>query len=244
MAFYWPLFLLCRHLVYVCGNQRAYWRRRGLRAQRDSFIYNGIDTQFFVPAAFAASAPDVRAKYGFADNDYVIGICAALRTEKAHADLLAAVKRLRASGIPAKCLIIGDGTERARLENEIRRLGLASHSVITGFQPDVRPFMLACDAMALVSHAVETFSVSALESMAMGKPMVMTRIGGATEQIQEGVNGYTYPPGDISALCERLQLLADPVRREAMGAAARKTVEEHFSITTMVDGYERLFLDV
>ncbi|MHB8078586.1 MAG: glycosyltransferase [Candidatus Krumholzibacteriia bacterium] len=239
MVFYWPFFRACDMLVYVCGNQRRYWRRRGLRAAADTFIYNGIDTEHFADAYSAAEKQQLRQGQGFRDGDYVVGICAALRREKAHDDLLQAIAGLRAEGIPAKCLIVGDGPERPAIERRIAALGLPSHVVITGFQADVRPFIAACDVMALVSHA-ETFSISALEAMALGRPMVMSRVGGADEQIQDGVNGFMYEPGDVEALGRCLASLADPVRRTEMGRQAREVVLSRFAIDTMVRRHEAL----
>src|SRR5207237_6523016 len=67
--------------------------------------------------------------FGFGPQDYVIGLCAALRPEKAHGDLLTAVAKLRARGVPAKALLIGDGPQRQGLEQTIRQLGLGEHEI-------------------------------------------------------------------------------------------------------------------
>jgi glycosyltransferase involved in cell wall biosynthesis len=80
--------------------------------------------------------------------------------------------------------------------------------------------------------------------MSLGKPMVMTRIGGAEEQVVHGSNGLLFEPGDIGTLARHLQLLADPARRAAMGEVAAQTVREHFTVQRMVarftDELERL----
>lgn len=240
MAFYWPLFRDCDRLVYVCASQRRHWRRLGLRARADAFVHNGIDTEHFSPAAVGLLGGEARIRFGFAPDDLVVGICAGLRPEKAHADLLEAILRLSRSGCPVRCLLIGDGPERPAIERRVVDLGLEGKVVFAGFQSDVRPCIAACDVMAIVSHAVETFSISALEAMALGRPMVMSRIGGAAEQVTDGVNGFTFPAGDIAALAACLEGCREAADRERMGANARAIVVEHFGVALMVQRYEAL----
>lgn len=227
-------FRYCELLVYVSHAQRKYWRARGLRARRDVVVQNGIDTEHFTDRCTPEQKAATRAEFGFAKDDYVIGICAALRPEKAHGDLLRALRQLRCSGVPAKVLIIGDGSQRALVERQIAELRLAGDAAITGYKADVRPYIACCDVMTLTSHAIETFSIAALESMSLGKPVVMTRIGGAEEQVLHGVTGLLFEPGDVDTLAQHLELLTQPQRRHAMGAAAAQFVREKFTLQRMV----------
>lgn len=238
MAFYWLLFRQCDSLIYVCENQRRHWRRLGLRARSDAFIHNGIDTARFSVAAVGDAARRVRDQFGISDDDFVVGICAGLRPEKAHGDLLEAIARLSREGVPARCLVIGDGPERPRIEGRIAELGLQARVAVVGFQVDVRPWVAACDVMAIVSHAVETFSISALEAMALERPMVMSRIGGADEQVTDGHNGYLFEAGDVDALAACLRTFADPAERRRQGANAREVVITRFDLHDMVRSYE------
>lgn len=243
MLFYRPFFRASKLLIYVCENQRSYWRARGLRARRDIVIYNGIDVERFADCWTTEEKTELRKRFGFAPTDYVVGLCAAMRPEKSHGDLLTAVARLRADGTIIKCLLIGDGPERVHIEDQIRTMGLPEHIRITGFLEDVRPAIAACDVMALVSHH-ESFSIAALEAMAMGKPMVMTKIGGAGEQVIESETGFLYPPGDISALMWTLKKLESAEARGRMGRQAREKVVSDFSLDTMVRKYESALLDL
>jgi glycosyltransferase involved in cell wall biosynthesis len=238
------LFRHCDLLIYVSHAQRQYWRGRGLRARRDIVIQNGVDTAHFADRLTAGQRAQVRAEFGFAPDDYVIGLCGYLRPEKAHDDLLRALHRLRQRGVPAKALLIGDGPRRAHIEQLIAQLQLQQAVVITGYRPDVRPCIASCDVMTLTSHD-ETFSLAALESMALGKPLVMTRVGGAEEQVQHGVNGLLYEPADIEALTSHLAVLAEPLQRQAMGEAARQSVHRTFTVERMMAAFtcELLALD-
>ena len=240
MLFYRPLFLACDMLVYVCRSQRAFWRVRALVARRDTVIHNGIDADHFADRTTPADKARLRQAYGFSADDYVIGLCAVMRPEKAHEDLLRAIALLKDAGLDVKCLFIGDGPQRLQIERKIDAMGLARQVRITGFMEDVRPVIAACDAIALVSHNVETFSIAALEAMALGKPMIMSRVGGAEEQIADGENGFLYRRGDIAALAGALRRLHDPALRARMSVQARQVVVRQFSVATMVTAYESL----
>jgi glycosyltransferase involved in cell wall biosynthesis len=233
MALYRPLFNRCDRLVYVCEAQRRHWRANGLRAAADEVIYNGIDTDRYADVRSPAEQLACRRSLGFADQDFVIGLCAAFRPEKAHGDLLAAAAALRARAVPARVLLLGDGPERAAIERRAGQLGMREHVLMPGVQRDVRPYIRACDVMTLVSHAIETFSLAALESMSLAKPLVMSDLGGAREQVTPGEHGFLYPPGDIEALSGHLRALTSPALRERLGQAAARRVRERFTVQAM-----------
>jgi glycosyltransferase involved in cell wall biosynthesis len=237
MLLYTRLFKRSDLLVYVCENQRDYWRDRGLRAAADAVVHNGIDVEYFSDLQTPQQKLEMRRSLGFSPDDYVIGLCSYMRPEKAHGDLLQAIARLRSQGTPAKGLFIGDGPERPAIEAQVTALGLREHIVITGLQRDVRPYIGCCDVMTLVSHAVETFSLAALESMALGKPLVMSDIGGASEQVLHGQTGFLFEPGDIDALTTHLQSLASQTLQSRMGSAAQRRVRQLFTVDTMTTGF-------
>ena len=235
MLLYRHLFRRSDLLIYVSENQRDRWRDWGLGAAADAVVQNGIDVDYF-SAARTPRHENFRASLGLTEADYVIGLCSGLRPEKAHGDLLHAIARLRERGIAAKALLIGEGPERPHIESLILELGLSEHVVITGLQEDVRPYIACCDVMTLVSHT-ETFSLAALESMALGKPLVMSDIGGASEQVVHGQTGLLFEPHDIAALTEQLTTLGSAALRARMGAAAERRVRELYSLRTMTSGF-------
>ena len=239
MLLYRPVFKRYDLLVYVSEKQREYWRSKGLAGKRDIVIHNGVDLERFRDRTESSQREALRAQCGSSENDLLIGICAALRPEKAHRDLLLALARLRERGIAAKALIVGDGPERSTIEQTIAALNLSSCVFITGFKDDVRPYLAICDIIVLASRAIETLSIAALEAMAMGKPLVLTRIGGAEEQVIDGNNGFLYEPGDIEALTDKLAELQLQSTRNRMGSASRERVESLFSESRMMEQFER-----
>jgi glycosyltransferase involved in cell wall biosynthesis len=239
LLLYRPFFWATHHLVFVCQAQRRYWLRRGLWARQIHMIYNGVDTSHFDPIAFEGKIAAARESLGFSVQDRVVGICAVLRPEKAHVDLLSAVAMLRHEGCNWRVLIIGDGPGRVAVEAEVARLGLTGSVRITGFQSDVRNSLAACDVVALVSTK-ETFSIAALEAMAMGRLMIMSDVGGAREQVEHGVHGFLFPAGDVRALAQCLRESSDKSRVRQLGLEARQRVLREFSLQSMLDAYAAL----
>ena len=229
----------CDVLVYVSENQRRYWRGRGLRARSDTVIHNGVDAAHFSAGLAAARAAVIRRELGPSAAELVVGICAALRPEKAHADLLAACAQAVAAGANLHCLIIGDGPERAAIVAAADSLGIGGRVTITGFQADVRPYIDACDVMVLASYT-ETFSLAALESMAMGKPVIMTQVGGADEQVTDGDDGRLFAARATDELARHILAMRDTALRQSMGTRAREKVVCRFALSDMVETYSRL----
>jgi glycosyltransferase involved in cell wall biosynthesis len=243
MLWYRPFFWSADRAIFVCEAQRRHWARRRVSGRRNDVIHNGVDLDYWRASPEQEKAT-LRRVFGFAEHDFVVGMSAVLRPEKNHVQLVHAIARLRRRGIPARALLIGDGAMREAIETRARSLGVAGEVTITGFRQDVRPLVGACDAVALCSTAVETFSLAALEAMALGRPVVHADVGGAAEMIRPGRNGFLFPVGDTAALVERLAALADPAACRRMGARARETVEARFSERAMVERYEQTFLEL
>ena len=237
MLAYRPMFWAADRTIFVCEAQRLHWLKRHLCGRRNQVIYNGVDTEYWKPVR-PTDREALRSSLGYSPEDMVVGLSAVLRPEKNPLQLLDAAARLRGQGIPAKLLFIGDGPMRPAIEARARALALSDAVCITGLQQDVRPLLGACDVVALCSTAVETFSLAALEAMALGLPVVHSNVGGAAEMVRPGRNGYLFPVGDTAALTGRLAALADPASRRRMGARAREVVETRFTERAMVDRYE------
>jgi len=243
MMIYRLFFWISDCLVFVCEKQKRYWLHRGVFSRRNEVIYNGVDTEEFRDKQSPQERRTLRGALGFSDADYVIGVSALLRPEKNHLQLLEAIAMLRNLGIPARALMIGDGEMRGAIEARARELRVENDVVITGLKLEVRPYIAACDAMALCSFT-EAFSLAAIEAMALCKPVVHSDVGGAAEMIVPGRDGFLFPVGDTRALVDKLAVLADRTVCRRMGHEARATVEARFSERAMVDRYERTLLDL
>lgn len=243
MLYYRACFWMADLAVFVCDRQRQYWRRRGVAGRRNEVVYNGVDLATFDGRWNGEPRRAMREQLGYAEGDFVIALSAVLRPEKNPVALVEAVALLRARGLKANALFIGDGPLRAPVEARARELGIEASVKVAGAQLDVRPHLAASDALVLCSHT-EAFSLAAIEAMAMHKPVVHSDVGGAAEMIRPGWNGFLYPAGDTEALAQRLGQLARRPSRTAMGDNARRMVESRFSEQSMVDRYEQLLLGI
>jgi glycosyltransferase involved in cell wall biosynthesis len=241
---YRPFMWAADYTVFVSENQRRYCMRRALRSRRNTVIHNGIDTRHFQDHRSALERHALRTELGYADTDFVIAITAVLRPEKNHVQLIEAIARLCRAGFPAKALLVGDGPTRGAVEARARTLGVEREVTVTGFREDVRPYLAACDVVCLCSLTTEALSLAAIEAMAMAKPLVHSRVGGATELIEPGRNGLLFPPGDTAALVECLSQLTDRHTRLTMGRSARAKAEAAFDEEAMIDRYEQLLLAI
>lgn len=225
-------------ILFGARTQARLWQEKyriGAPPVPTDVLYNGVDLKRFDIHPHAVSqrshAPRTR---------YVVGAVGRLHPEKAHTDLVKAIGILRGRGVDAGALIVGEGSERARIEALAAETGLRDYVVLAGQQRDVRPFLEQMDAFALTSTGIETFSNAALEAMAKGVPIVTSRIGGMEELIAFG-GGLSYPPGDVVALADALEsLLSDEQHRRGMAFAARRAVVEHFAWPRMVDRFVAL----
>ncbi len=126
-----------------------------------------------------------------------VGMC---RPEKNQEVLLTTLRRLRVARVDAHLVIAGDGPLRAATQ---AARGASSRSPdrvhFIGAVEDVRPVLAALDVFVLPSIAVESFSNAALEAMSMGRPVILSDIGGAREMIHDGVEGYVVSPTELAA---------------------------------------------
>jgi len=166
---------------------------------------------------------------------------ARLRRNKAHHDLLEAFLQVRERHPRALLLLVGDGHERAWVEDGIRARGLEASVRLLGRRRDVHDLYHLADANVVASTR-EGFSNVVLEAMAAGLPQVLTNVGGNPEAVGESGCGMLVPPRDPAALGRGLlRLLEDRGLAASMRAAARRRVTR-FSVDEQVRRTESLYL--
>jgi glycosyltransferase involved in cell wall biosynthesis len=137
--------------------------------------------------------------------------------------------------------LVGDGPERSRIENEIARLGLADHVRLLGERDDVARLLHAFDLYVLCS-VTEGLSLSILEAMAAGLPVVATRVGGNPELLDQGRAGILTPARDPDALADAIiDLLTNREKASALGLAARERARRSFDIRPVARRLEEIY---
>src|SRR5437867_744113 len=206
------------------ANARYIVKTFGVPAARLQVIPCGVDAERFSPHGERLEPPHV--------------VCVArLRPVKNLGLLLEACAGLRARGVEFRCTVIGDGPCRDELEAMRARLGLARVVEFAGAaeQAEVLAWWQRATIAALTSTS-EGMPVSLMEAAACGVPAVATAVGGIPELIEDGVTGFLIAPGDAGRLARALErLLHDPALVARLGVAARRRVEERFSLTGQVD---------
>jgi glycosyltransferase involved in cell wall biosynthesis len=209
----------------LLGIARDIWR---LSPRRLRYIPNGIDT-----ARFAAAVPHDAAALAALGTGPVIGTIAALRPEKNLRRLLTAFARLRET-MPARLVIVGDGGERAGLEQWARQLGVAPHTLFAGHSTAPERWMASFDIFALSSDT-EQMPLSVLEAMAAGLPVVATDVGDVRLMVA-AENRRLIVARDADAMAAAFSRALDT----GAGAANRSRAREEFDQAIMFKSYRAL----
>jgi len=175
-----------------------------------------------------------RAALGLAADELGIGIVARLDSIKAVDTLLEAFARVARALPRARLIVIGDGPEAGRLHALTRSLGIDSRVRFTGAVPDAARLLGGLDLYVSASRR-EGLSLAVLEAMALGLPVVATRVAGHVDAVSDGVTGRLVATDEPRALADALvSLLGEPAAaRRALGEAGRRRVEQRFGAERM-----------
>lgn len=190
-----------------------------------SVIYNGVDTERF--RANRGSRIAYRKMLGVDETTRVVGTVSRLSPEKGIAYFVDAANQLAREFPNAKFLVVGDGPERATLEQRATSGAIR----FLGMREDVSELLNAMDIFVLPSLA-EAFGIAAIEAMACGLPVVATRVGGLREIVLDDETGLLVLPRHAGALAAAVaRLIDDPIKCSAFGERGRARVLEHFTLS-------------
>jgi N-acetyl-alpha-D-glucosaminyl L-malate synthase BshA len=214
-------------ITTVSQNHAALIRRLLPLLQPAAVIPNFVDlTRFVQPPPTLRAGGRVLHLSNFrpAKNSMAVAeIFACLRTER-----------------PAELWLGGCGPELPAVEARLAAMGLAEDVRSLGWRDDAADLMAAADVLVLTSRE-ESFSLTALEAMACGLPVVAPRVGGLPELVKDGVSGLLYEPGDIAAAATLAgRLLEDGAERRRIGAAGIQRAAR-YAPANVIGAYERLY---
>lgn len=195
-------------------------------------VRHGIDTAYFSPVS-AVDKTSFRMHFlGAALSDkIVLGSVSGTDIEKGWLDLVAAAAQLPEPLRSRFALLVAGDPPKPALLAEVNRLDMQSQVYFPGLLDDVRPMLAACDVGFVLSYQ-EALSFACREMMALGLPVLVTRVGGLPENLNEGENGWIVEARDVSAITEVLRQISDqPERLRAFGAAARRHAEHWFNLS-------------
>jgi glycosyltransferase involved in cell wall biosynthesis len=229
------------HFVTVADAMKRQYLAAGIgRPDQYTRIFSGFNLE---PFLLAANDPALRAQYGIAPGDFVVGKIARLVKLKGHSDLFAIAPALVAKCPRIKFLLVGDGIWRQRFERQASELGLEKHFIFTGLVPAETVARLA-GVMDLVIHlsSREGLARALPQALAAGRPVVAYDCDGSGEVCVDDETGFLVQPGDLRSLQDRiLRLAGDPELRERLGQKGRQFIRERFAEQRMVDELHALY---
>jgi glycosyltransferase involved in cell wall biosynthesis len=201
-------------------------------------IYSGIELGRFQADL---DVEKIKRELGISPDDLVVGAVSKLWEGKGHRCLLRAARDVVDKIPGVKFLFVGEGYLRGELESLRDSLGLQDKVIFTGFRSDI-PEITACFDIAVLASLFEGLGRVLLEAMAVGKPVIASRVGGIVDVVDDGLTGILVPPGDEKALVSALiRLLSDGDPRKRMGEAGKRKIDSRFSAKTMVNEIEKVY---
>jgi glycosyltransferase involved in cell wall biosynthesis len=210
----------------------------GVSARLVHVVRNGVDLKRFSSNGHQASA---RLRWGWREEELLIGVIANLRPEKGHATLLKAVPTVVKRFPQAHFLIAGPDPLKQGEHLRAMASNLSSHVSFLGDCCEVPELLAALDIFVLPSLS-ESLPNALMEAMSAGRPVIASAVGGCSELVVHGQTGMLVPPQDPEALAQQIvRLLEEPELRERLGRAARKRAESEFDIKKAVERLETIY---
>ncbi|MGH1363345.1 MAG: glycosyltransferase [Calditrichia bacterium] len=217
----------------------------GIDERRIEVILNGVEHKKFFPCEELRE--QTRIKYGFSDNDFVIGNVGRLNKIKNQNMLIRAIAHLKNAGVNVHGMFVGGLTvgkdHGPELEALTKLLGIREQIHFTDFQDNVNAFYNMFDVFSLTSLN-EGCSNVIQEAMFAGRPIIATNVGGNPDLIQHEANGLLVESNSYVELAESIMKLRESASLgRGLAEQARKDALRLYPITTMVRSYERIYLE-
>jgi len=212
---------------------------RGVAKERIKVIYNGID-----PARLCVrlSREQIRAKHLIGENGFIVGMVARMFPQKDHPTFLRAARKIATEKPDVRFLLVGEGPDFERVRLLVNELDLDRQVIFAGGVDNVADYLNAMDLVLLTSKKSEGCSNALIEAMALGRPVIATRVAGNVELIEDGVTGRLVMPQKPQELADViLELLKNPEMLPALGGAAKSMALQRFSHQAMVKSFEEVY---
>jgi len=205
-------------------------------------VYSGMDMQAFLSAR---PEPELRAALGIPPKAPVVGKIARLFELKGHEFLIQAAAAIVERFPDVRFLLVGDGSLRGHLENQVARSGLEKNFVFAGLAPpvDIPRYTALMDVLVHLSLR-EGLPRTVVQALAAGIPAVSFALDGAPEVVIDGETGRLCAPEDVPAVSTAvIDLLEHPEKAREMGRRGREKVREQFDWRRMADRIEAEYFE-
>ena len=233
--------LLSDGVIAIGPSAKKTLMLEGIPAGKIHELFNGV-APLRVPTR--EERDEARAHFGIGPDDFVVGMLARIEPYKGQEYLLEAAQILRQKGKRVKLFLVGDGSDRERLQESSKTLGEGA-VLFPGFMSDVERALWCMDVQVNASTESETSSLSLLEGMSIGLPAVVSDVGGNPCLIADGENGFVFPNRDAAALANAIEwLMEEPSRCAAIGERAREIYRQRFTAEIYAKNIENVYHSV
>jgi glycosyltransferase involved in cell wall biosynthesis len=213
----------------------------GLPAYRVHRVSSAMDTKRYSPATERTRLTEVT---GLDSSLFTIGIVGQFISRKGHALLFECLPELFVRFPHARVLCFGQGPLENELKKNVLNKGLSSHVIFLGFRTDLSDLMPELDLLVHPARQ-EGLGVAVMEAMSSGVPVITSTAGGITDLLENKVHGLTFESGDKSGLFNAMVLMiSDEELRVRFRTAARKRIQEQFSVEKMSHRYIEIYNQV
>ncbi len=217
----------------------------GLPREKLRTIYNGIDLRKF--SRIERDQDAVRRDLGLSSQQRMVGLFGQMLPYKGQMTLVRAAPDILRRHPDTAFLLVGareNPPYEAELERAIAAGGVRDAFRFTGWREDVQRIIQAMDVVVVATTTPEPAALALMETMAMARPIIASRTGGTPEIVKDGETGLLFPPGDPSALAERIcRILDDPGFGERLGLAGRSRVERYYSLEEHMRTVRQLYAE-
>lgn len=208
----------------------------GIQIDKIQTIYNGVDIDKFD----VKPDKETKRKIGL-DPGFVVGMVANFMPVKDHINFCHAAATVLDSFEKVQFLLVGSGPLEEEIRALTKKLGIEKKVVFAGHREDIPELLSSMDIFVLSSKS-EGHPYSLIEALAQGKPVVATRVGGVSDVVVNGKNGYLVPPKNSHQLAQAIiKLLKDTDLRRSFGKEGKRVARQNFSLKRMVSETELLY---
>ncbi len=232
---------LPRRIISCSKKGDVVHRDIGYPDEKMVVVHNGYNTAAYTPNDAARTA--IRAEFGIADHQLLLGCVARYNPQKDHRNLILGFAEVARAREDTHLLLIGPGltSENTEVTGLIAEKGLGDRITLVGPRPDIPAVMNGLDLHVLGSAFGEAFPNVLSEAMSCGTPCVATDVGDSATIV--GETGRIVQPRDPAALAGAILELASQLSDPAVEIACRDRILSNFTLAHMVQGYSRVWND-
>ncbi|MFQ3548881.1 MAG: glycosyltransferase family 4 protein [Armatimonadota bacterium] len=212
-------------IIAVSNAAKTHLVNQGIAEDKIIVIHNGVDIRYYQPDNITSA----KEKLGLKLDIPIFGIFGRLTKIKGQQIAIVAFNKFLKKYPNSMLIITGEGIEKSNLEQLAENYGIKNNILFAGYQNDIKSYMNACD-IVLVPSIKEGFGLSAIEAMALEKPVIASDTGGLVEIIENEISGLFFQSGNSDSLAEAMIYLYTNPNKKELGINGRRRVIENFEI--------------